>query len=286
MEYCTACGRGISPGNQFCTTCGARVQPSQGPQPPRGPRPPGPPWHRRWQAVIVVLLSAAVCGVGIAALLVHTRHHSTLSLSAGQEPASSATASQPATSPADSGSGSPPPSPEPSGSGLASAPPSATPSGSGLASAPPSEQTAAQALAQLLVSSVSDRSAVVAAVSDVNSCGSGLSQDIQTFQQAATSRQRLLSQLSSLSGISMLPAQMIQDLSAAWQASVEADQDFASWAGDENSDGCTPDGSGNASYEAAKTPDNDATTDKKAFVSLWNPIGTQYGLATYTWNQL
>jgi hypothetical protein len=87
----------------------------------------------------------------------------------------------------------------------------------------------------LLVSSVSDRSAVVAAVSDVNSCGSGLSQDIQTFQGAVTSRQQLLSQLSSLSGISMLPAQMIQDLSAAWQASVEADQDFASWAGDENS---------------------------------------------------
>jgi hypothetical protein len=163
------------------------------------------------------------------------RNHSTLSLSAGQQPVSSNPASQAAASPDNSGSGSPPPSPEPSGSGLASAPPSPTPSGSGLASAPPSEQTAAQALAQLLVSSVSDRSAVVAAVSDVNSCGSGLSQDIQTFQGAVTSRQQLLSQLSSLSGISMLPAQMIQDLSAAWQASVEADQDFASWAGDENS---------------------------------------------------
>jgi len=29
-----------------------------------------------------------------------------------------------------------------------------------------------------------------------------------------------------------------------------------------------------------------ATTDKKTFVSLWNPIATHDGLSTYQWNQL
>jgi hypothetical protein len=138
----------------------------------------------------------------------------------------------------------------------------------------------------LLASSASDRGAIVAAVNDVNACGS-VSQDLQTFQQAATSRQQLLGQLNSLAAASYLPTQMIRDLSAAWQASIEADQDFAAWATDENSgSGCTPDDSGNANYQAANEPDNDATTDKKAFVSSWNPIATQYGLATYEWNQL
>jgi hypothetical protein len=40
-------------------------------------------------------------------------------------------------------------------------------------------------------------------------------------------------------------------------------------------------------YQAAATdPDNQAATDGMAFVSLWNPIATQYGLATYQWDQL
>jgi hypothetical protein len=253
MGNCAACGRGIRPGNQFCTACGAPA------------RPPGVPWHRRWSVVTGIMLAAVVCGVGLAALLFRTPNGSPPSLSAGQKPAISTPASQ--------AEGSPPPSPAPSGSGLASA--------------PPAEQTAAKGLAQLLASSASDRGAVVAAVNDVNSCGSGLSQDVQTFQQAVASRQQLVSQLSSLSGVSILPAQMIQDLSAAWQASIQADQDFAAWASDENSgNGCTSDDSENASYQAASGPDNEATADKKAFVSLWNPIATQYGLATYIWNQL
>jgi hypothetical protein len=33
-------------------------------------------------------------------------------------------------------------------------------------------------------------------------------------------------------------------------------------------------------------PDNQATIDKKAFVSAWNPVATRYGLSTYQWNQL
>jgi len=155
--------------------------------------------------------------------------------------------------------------------------------------APPSQATrehAAQGLSALLVQSATDRSSIENAVSDVSQCGTDLSQDAQTFQSAATSRQDLLSELGNLTGRSSLPTQMLQALSSAWQASAQADQDFAQWAQDEASQGCTPNDQSDPNYQAATGPDDQATIDKKAFVSLWNPIAAQYGLPTYQWDQL
>ncbi len=47
-----------------------------------------------------------------------------------------------------------------------------------------------------------------------------------------------------------------------------------------------PDDTSDASYQAATVPDNQATADKRAFVNLWNPIASQYGLSTYQQGQL
>ena len=151
---------------------------------------------------------------------------------------------------------------------------------------PPTQQQAAQNLSALLSEGVADRSSIVSAVSDVNQCGPNLSEDSQTFQTAVTSRQNLLSQLADLPGRSALPGQMLQALAGAWQASGQADQDFAQWAQDEVSQGCTQNDHSDSDYQAATGPDDQATTDKKGFASLWNPIATEYGLATYQWDQL
>jgi hypothetical protein len=148
------------------------------------------------------------------------------------------------------------------------------------------EQQAASNLAGLLSESVKDRSSITAAVNDVNSCGPTLSRDPQTFQNAAASRQQLLSQLAGLSGRSALPAAMLQSLTGAWQASAAADQDLGKWAQDEVSKGCTPNDEADVGFQAAKGPDSQATTDKKAFVGQWNSIASQYGLTKYQWNQL
>jgi hypothetical protein len=113
-----------------------------------------------------------------------------------------------------------------------------------------------------------------------------LSQDPQTFQGAAASHQRLLSRLSSLSGGSALPAAMLQSLTSAWHASAAADADLGRWAQDEVSNGCTQNDQADANFQAAAGPDGQATTEKKAFVSQWNSIASQYGLTTYQWNQL
>jgi len=182
-----------------------------------------------------------------------------------------------ATAPTSSVARSPNPGAQSAAPGAQSASPAAT---------LPAEQQAANALAALLTQSVADRSAITSAVSDVNQCGPGLSQDAQTLHKAATSRQNLLSQLASLPDRAALPAPMLEDLTSAWQASGSADQDLAQWAQDENSGGCLPNDHGNPDFQAATAPDDQATTAKKEFVSQWNPIASGYELTGYRWNQL
>ena len=92
----------------------------------------------------------------------------------------------------DSRSGSPSPSPSQSGS----------PSPSSSLSA----QQAAAGLAALLAKSVTDRNAVNAAYNDVQACGPNLAQDVRTFRHAASSRTRLLGQLTSMPGAGAVAA--------------------------------------------------------------------------------
>jgi hypothetical protein len=164
----------------------------------------------------------------------------------------------------------------------------AAPSGGTASSqaAQPAQEQAAQGLAGLLTQSVTDRSSIVAAVGDVSQCGPNLHQDPQTFQAAVASRQNLLNRLASLPGRSALPANTLAALTSAWQNSIKADQDYAQWAQDEISSGCTSTNASDPHAQAAAGPDAQATTDKKAFVNGWNPIATRYGLPTYQWNQL
>jgi hypothetical protein len=77
---------------------------------------------------------------------------------------------------------------------------------------------------------------------------------------------------------------MLRDLTSAWQASLEADQDFEAWAQDQVSSGCVPN-QPDLHFQAANGPDLRATADKKAFLRLWNPLAVHYNLATYQQNK-
>ena len=163
----------------------------------------------------------------------------------------------------------------------------ASPASSSVASpAAPPRQQVAQALAGLLAQSGTDRTAISQAFNAVADCSAGLSQDETIFSTAASSRQDLLAELAALTDRSALPAAMLQDLTMAWQVSGEADQNFARWTQDEISRGCSTDDQSDASYQAAKVPDNQATTYKKAFVALWTPIANEYGLPLYQYSQI
>jgi hypothetical protein len=212
---------------------------------------------------LAVLLAAGIVAAAVAFLVLRPSH-----------PAQTTSAGATQTSAANQG-----------GAQATTAAPSAN-STSASSPAPISEQQAATNLAGLLSQSGQDRNAINAAATDVNQCGAALSQDPQTFQNAASSRQKLLSKLASLPGSSTLPPAMLQALTGGWQASESADHDLGQWAQDEVSRGCTQNDDTDTNYLAAKVPDGQATTDKKAFVSQWNSIASQYGLKTYQWNQI
>ena len=144
---------------------------------------------------------------------------------------------------------------------------------------------AARGLSALLAQSSGDRSAVVDAAAEVQQCGQDLAGDPGIFNRAIASRQRLLTGLANLSDASALPAGMIQALTGAWQASVQADQDYVAWAQDEDSGRCEA-GHADPNLSAATAPADQANADKVTFLGLWNPIATRYGLPTYQWSQL
>jgi hypothetical protein len=162
---------------------------------------------------------------------------------------------------------------------------STTPASVSSPALPPRRQ-AAQALAALLAQSGTDRAAITQAFSAVADCSAGLSQDETIFSNAASSRQALLDKLAALPDRSALPASMLQELTTAWKASGQADQDFAKWTQDEISQGCSTNDQSDASYRAATVPDDQATAHKKAFAALWTAIADEYGLPLYQYNQI
>jgi hypothetical protein len=303
---CNDCGQALRPGARFCPECGrpapVPTAPSRPPSapPPNSPgyvptsttwpaqpaadrvpdddplslfsRPPSPPSGplrqerpKRSQWMLVTALAAVVIGVGAGvALAALPSHHRPASIadtalnSATAEPSSPAAAST-ASSAASSSASSP---------------------------APTSPEQAAQALSALLTQSGTDRLSVDNAAIAVEHCSGDLSQDETTFSQAASERQTLLSQLAGLPGSSTLSAPMLQDLTMAWQASVEADQDFVQWTQDEIAQGCSTDDQSDPAFAAATAPDNAATKYKKAFAALWASVASQYGLPAYQFNQI
>ena len=270
---CAECGFALKPGARFCTSCGCSVTQMRSPEerPPRDSPGRRPPLAGLIGGGILVLAGAAAAVI----LTTHPFSSSKLvsaTVSVSGSPAHRlATASTATAAPATA-------SPVPAQSASLASSPSTT--------AQVTEQQAAQQLGDMLAQSVSDRTAITQAVSDVRACGPSLSQDPQVFQSAASSRTTLLAELANMAGASTLPAPMLQDLSGAWQASVDADKDFARWADDEVTHPCVQNDNGDPGSVAAKGPDAQATTDKKAFVSMWDTIAMHYGLTTYTWEQL
>jgi len=151
----------------------------------------------------------------------------------------------------------------------------------------PTQQQAANALAALLVQCGADRTAITQSVTAVEDCSANLSQDESVFSHAASSRQALLAKLAALPGGSTLPASMLPDLTTAWQASGQADRDFAKWTQDEIGQGCSSTNyQSDANFKAATVPDDQATKYKKAFAALWSQLASKYNLPDYQFNQI
>jgi hypothetical protein len=251
--------------------------PSGPPGPPRPPRGPGNGARRSGAPLFWSVLSAvaAVAVVAIVLLLHPFSHHETVNDAANSTKTAVPTASVAASS------------------ATASATASSSPSTSASASVSPSvsstavtEQQAASTVAGMLASSVTDRTAINSAYNDVYNCGPSLHGDAAVFTRAVSSRRALLASLATMPGRAALPPALLADLTNAWQASVAADQGFATWADDEVTQGCVEGDTSDPGYRITITPDNQATEYKTDFTTEWNPIAARYGLTTYQQGQL
>lgn len=152
----------------------------------------------------------------------------------------------------------------------------------------PPRQQAAMALVALLAQSGADRTSVLQAVTAAMNC-SNLSQDETVFRNAESSRQSLLAKLAVLPSAAYLPATMLQHLTAAWQESSQADQDYAKWAQDAAAPhGCRP-GSSYATdphFETSAGHAQKASADKEAFAGQWSSIAREYHLQNYKAEQI
>ena len=151
---------------------------------------------------------------------------------------------------------------------------------------PPSlERSEALAVNALLAESTNDRNEVRSAISALTSCAN-LAGEAVVLQSVASSRQSLLGRLENLD-LAQLPngAQLQSVLGDALSYSVQADEDFASWAQDLLSDGCsTATATNDPDYQAATQPDNSAEAAKAVFAGLWDPVARQFGLPAQTDN--
>ena len=98
-------------------------------------------------------------------------------------------------------------------------------------------------------------------------------------------RQRLDWGLDQLPGRSALPAAMISNLTAGWQASATVDADLAKWATSEAGH-CKKNDTKNPNYAASLPFDSKATNGKTSFVGQWNGLARKYGLSVYQPSQI
>lgn len=147
----------------------------------------------------------------------------------------------------------------------------------------------AEALDKLLADSNDSRAAVISAVEKIKGCRA-LDQAATDLTGAATQRRSLVTRLEELS-VDQLPAhaQLKDSLTKAWQASAEADEHYAAWAGQAKNDKkVCKGGSARSTGETAKAEQSssDATIEKRKASGLWNSIARKYDLTERAPTQL
>ncbi|MBS2965364.1 hypothetical protein KGA66_20100 [Actinocrinis puniceicyclus] len=241
-----------------------------GPVPPRAPFPQSPrpnaarPPSGARRVGALATLAAAVLGLGITLAVVNGNSSGSsgaangYSQNSGQ---SSDTSGGQNTSPTDS------PSPSPSDTS--------------------GESAQLRAFVSILSDTASARSAVGNAVNGVGACTQDPASGISTLQSSARSR------TDDAQAAGQLPVDAIpggeslrSTLVSLLQDSASADSGYAQWMQDIASQGCPVDTSSDQGYQSGDQASQTATQDKQNFVAQWNPLAAQFGLPTYTADQL
>ena len=143
-----------------------------------------------------------------------------------------------------------------------------------------SEAGQAAQLNSLLQNSSISRTGVVASVNEVQNC-SDVSGGTSGLRHVASERSSELREAYNLP-TDALPngAALKSDLISAIKNSLDADNDFLSWADQLAS--CSGSAPEDSNYRAAMRASRAAQSDKKNVATLWNPIAQQHGFASLT----
>ena len=167
-------------------------------------------------------------------------------------------------------------------------------------SADPEAMAQAKALYALISQSASDKQRIAVAAGQLQRCDH-VDQAIQTFADAAGSRDRLVEQAAGLQ-VGLLPGggAAVADLSAAARAAGDADRAYVSWGesrhlvrvkvrhhGKHHDPRFRRVCRGGAALEARAVRLSAASHGaKQKTASAWNLVAAQFGLPTITWTEL
>ncbi|MFD7075991.1 hypothetical protein ACFV9G_17410 [Nocardioides sp. NPDC059952] len=144
----------------------------------------------------------------------------------------------------------------------------------------------AKKIDDLIKTSAKDKAAIGAAQADLEAC-ENIDEAIQTFQDAATSREKLAAKVAKID-TAVLPGsrKLVKNLESAWMTSQNADLAFAAWGEKRkvNADGECVGGKGK--LEKATTLSLASHDPKKAAAKAWGPIAEEYGYKSVEWTKL
>jgi hypothetical protein len=184
-----------------------------------------------------------------------------------------------------------PPSTEPT-STTATTPPTTVPETT-VATIDPALVTSATSIENIVSQSSNGRSEIIAVVSEVQSCDVPLSEAQRRVGSVIENRNSVLGQIAGLRVESAPDLNASLDaLQRALQESVEANRHYQAWFQWLDGtyydtyyyDGCWYDGDAptNVDFQNATAASGRATTAKREFVALYNPIATSLGLRTWS----
>lgn len=144
----------------------------------------------------------------------------------------------------------------------------------------------AKKIDDLIKTSAKDKAAIGAAQADLEAC-ENIDEAIQTFQDAAASREKLAADVAKID-TAVLPGsrKLVKNLESAWMTSQNADLAFAAWGEKRkvNADGECVGGKGK--LEKATTLSLASHDPKKAAAKAWGPIAEEYNLEPVEWTKL
>lgn len=142
---------------------------------------------------------------------------------------------------------------------------------------PQDAETQARVLDALLADSGGSRSGLGSALGQLRSC-EGTATGLATLQRITAARREQVVQVGALDTGALDGGDAVKArLTRALTASFDADEAFLAWATRQEAD-CDRAWSGDDDYRRGLAFSGEATTAKRGFLRLWNPLARRYGL--------